>query len=288
MPAPTVRELIAALERWFEPAWAEPWDNVGLVLGDSARSAGGVHIAVDPTSAVAAEAVTLGAGLLITHHPLWLGGIRDMAGDKGHTYRTLEAGGCALYVAHTNADRAQPGVSDALGKLLELTGLRPLALPPAPRRQGEASPGHPPCAGEPARPGFGLGRVGELAEPMSLRAFVDRVARMLPATAAGIRASGNPDRAVRTVAVAGGSCLDLADEAAAAGADVLVTSDAKHHRAQEAPLAVVDIAHWAGEWPWTVALGERLRKSFPALMVTVSGLVTDPWTMVAGVAGATV
>jgi putative NIF3 family GTP cyclohydrolase 1 type 2 len=80
------------------------------------------------------------------------------------------------------------------------------------------------------------------------------------------------------VAVAGGACLDLVDLASRSGADVLVTSDAKHHRAQEAPVPVVDVAHWAGEWPWTRALGDRLRAAYPQMTITVSGTVTDPFT----------
>jgi putative NIF3 family GTP cyclohydrolase 1 type 2 len=81
------------------------------------------------------------------------------------------------------------------------------------------------------------------------------------------------------VAVAGGSTVELAGTAARAGADVFVTSDAKHHRAQEAPLPIVDVAHWAGEWPWTAAVAGRLRDAVPGIEVSVSDLVTDPWTL---------
>jgi dinuclear metal center YbgI/SA1388 family protein len=282
--APSVGELIATLERWFEPRWAEPWDNVGLVVGDPLRPAASVHIAVDPTRAVAQEAVALGADLLVTHHPLWLDGICVMTGEKGHAYRALEAARCALYVAHTNADVANPGVSDALAAALGLVDTRPLP-PAAPAEPADERTGPVRNLGE--RP-LGLGRVGTVPSPRSLRAFVAQVADALPATAAGVRATGDPDCTVRTVAVAGGACLGLAEQAAAAGADVLVTSDAKHHRAQEAPLPVVDVPHWAGEWPWTAALAERLRQSFPAAAVTVSALVTDPWTLAAGATSGTV
>src|SRR5205807_1468811 len=64
----------------------------------------------------------------------------------------------------------------------------------------------------------GLGRVGELASPVSLAEFTAHVARALPATAAGVRAAGDPERAVRRIAVCGGSGGDLAAAAAAAGA----------------------------------------------------------------------
>ncbi len=55
------------------------------------------------------------------------------------------------------------------------------------------------------------------------------MAGVLPVTAGGVRVAGDPDRPVRTVAVCGGSGGSLVGAAAAAGADVLLTSDLKHH-----------------------------------------------------------
>jgi dinuclear metal center YbgI/SA1388 family protein len=142
---------------------------------------------------------------------------------------------------------------------------------------------------------LGLGRVGDLAEPESLAAFVDRVARCLPRTAWGIRATGDPDQAVRRVAVCGGSGGELAGPAAAAGADVFLTADGRHHYTADAiaefDIAIVDAAHWATEWPWLPEAADLLRRglgqqgtggrtdtvSVPA--TTVSELVTDPWRL---------
>jgi putative NIF3 family GTP cyclohydrolase 1 type 2 len=128
--------------------------------------------------------------------------------------------------------------------------------------------------------GRGLGRVGELPESTSLAEFTAQVAGALPATAWGVRAAGDPSRLVRRIAVCGGSGGDLAATAARAGADVLVTSDLKHHATSEAVadtgLALVDAAHWATEWPWLRQLADALATTVEA---TVSTLVTDPWTV---------
>jgi putative NIF3 family GTP cyclohydrolase 1 type 2 len=133
----------------------------------------------------------------------------------------------------------------------------------------------------------GLGRVGELAAPTTLRAFTEHVAGALPATAWGVRAAGDPDQPVRRVAVCGGSGGGLADVAARAGADVLVTADLKHHATSEAVedgvIALVDAAHWATEWPWLAAAADLLTRAFAAastdtVEATVSTAVTDPWT----------
>lgn len=120
----TVGDVVALLERWYEPRWAEPWDTVGLVSGDPGMTLSAVHVAVDPTEAVADEAAAAGAGLLLTHHPLFLGGTPSVArtGAKGRALAAVDA----LYVAHTNADVADPGVSDALAAALGLKDLVPL------------------------------------------------------------------------------------------------------------------------------------------------------------------
>jgi len=127
----------------------------------------------------------------------------------------------------------------------------------------------------------GLGRVGVLDAPTTLADFTSRVAAALPATAAGVRAAGDPGRAVRRVAVCGGSGGDLAPLAAGSGADVLVTADLKHHATSEAVadtgVALIDAGHWATEWPWLRRVANELADTVAA--TTVSTLVTDPWTV---------
>jgi putative NIF3 family GTP cyclohydrolase 1 type 2 len=147
----------------------------------------------------------------------------------------------------------------------------------------------------PESPRRGLGRVGDLPAPVSLDEFLDRVHERLPRTAWGIRATGDPERQVRRVAVCGGSGGELADAAAAAGADVFLTSDGRHHYTADAvaehDLAIVDAAHWATEWPWLPEAADLLRRGLgggesaggtdrlSVPVTTVSELVTDPWQL---------
>ncbi|MEI4271864.1 Nif3-like dinuclear metal center hexameric protein [Klenkia sp. LSe6-5] len=130
----------------------------------------------------------------------------------------------------------------------------------------------------------GLGRLGELAHPLTLREFAERAAAVLPATAAGVRVAGDPDRLVRTVAVCGGSGSSMYDKAAAAGADVLLTSDVKHHPAVDAMEvdgpAICDVAHYASEWPWLSVAADVLHRDLGGRVeVTVSRRRTDPWSL---------
>ncbi len=142
--------------------------------------------------------------------------------------------------------------------------------------------------------GRGLGRIGRLARPEPFAAFVERVAAGLPKTAWGIRGGGDPDRIIDRVAVSGGAGDSLLETVQRAGVDAFVTADLRHHPAAEhlaaGGPALVDVAHWASEWPWLAdaaarlgaALGQRSSSELPATDVPatgVSSIVTDPWTV---------
>jgi dinuclear metal center YbgI/SA1388 family protein len=371
---PALRDVIGVLDALYEPRWAEDWDAVGLVSGDPDQPVRRVLFAVDPVDAVIDEAVTWGADLLVTHHPLLLRGVHSVATThpKGRSVTALVRAGVALHVAHTNADVARPGVSDALAALLGLEQTRPLrpitedALDKvvvfAPQAAAEAVidamaaagagrlgdyeraaftsegvgtfrplTGARPAIGrvgetervaetriemvapasvlpavvaalraahpyeEPAfdvlptraLPGaLGLGRVGRLPAPETLRAFGERVSTALPPTSSGVRIAGDLDALVQTVAVCGGAGDNLFDDVRRAGADAFVTADLRHHPAAEALAhgspALVDCAHWATEWPWLGDAEARVQAVLAQREATVetrvSSLVTDPWS----------
>ncbi|MDY0815017.1 Nif3-like dinuclear metal center hexameric protein [Kitasatospora purpeofusca] len=268
---PKLSDVITALEELYPPQWAESWDAVGLVCGDPRAGVRRVLFAVDPVQAVVDEAVEWGADLVVTHHPLYLRGTTTVAAttSKGRVVHTLIRAGIALHVAHTNADHADPGVSDALAAAVGVTVTGPLVPDPTDplgRR--------------------GTGRVGLLEPPLPLAAFAARVAAGLPATAAGVRVSGDPNRLISRVAVCGGSGDSLFAEVRTAGVDAYLTADLRHHPASEAteaaPIALVDAAHWATEWPW-LPLAERAllgtaEKRGWTVETRVSRTVTDPWT----------
>lgn len=383
--APTLADVVAALDRRYPPSTAESWDAVGLVTGDPAQPIRRVLFAVDPVAAVADEAIAWGADLLVTHHPLLLRPVHSIAATtfKGALLHRLVRAGVALHVAHTNADVAAGGVADALADAVGLVGTEPLlphttepldkhvvyvpvadavrlvdALAAAgagavgeytrcawtTTGEGTFTPGEGATptigrAGEPAivpearvemvaprrsraavvaamrashpyeEPAFdvlelaswpagtGTGRVGRLDPPMTLRAFGERVATALPATAQGVRLAGDLDATITRVAVVGGSGDSLFDAVRAAGVDAYLTADLRHHPASElreradhesdpsgaaATPALVDVAHFASEWPWLVRAAADLAADLTAADTTVETRVstrsTDPWT----------
>jgi dinuclear metal center YbgI/SA1388 family protein len=377
---PSLGDVLRALDGWYPPATAESWDAVGLTCGDPADRVERILLAVDCVPATVTEAVESGAQLLITHHPLLLSGVHGVPATdpKGGLVHRMIRAGVAHFVAHTNADVATDGVSQALARCLDLAEIAPLAPDPAPALDhltvyvpaedcdrliaalteagagavgnydqctftvsGQGSyrplPGADPADGEVgvltrkaeqalsvvlprhrrsavlaamrhAHPyeevaftlteqprldaATGTGRIGVLAEPMTLRDFTGYVAARLPGTAWGVRAAGSPEQPVRTVAVCGGSGASYTELARARGADAYLTSDLKHHSTVEAvteragladaPMALVDAAHWATEWPWLPVAADLLRGEFGGVEVSVSTVVTDPWTVHAG------
>lgn len=273
--APTLAQVTAALEAVHPLEWAQSWDAVGLVCGDPAAPVRRIHFAVDPVSEVVEEAIAAGADLLVTHHPLLLRPVNSVAATtfKGDVLHRAIRAGLAVYVAHTNADAGAPGVSDALARVLDLGDLVPL----------DPLPG---------RPDLGIGRVGTLQAPERLGDFAARVAGALPDTEQGIRLAGDPDALVQRVAVCGGSGDSLFDRVRASGADVYVTADLRHHPASEARERarfedgrpyLVDVAHWASEWPWLAGCADRLVVALAAdgrtVVAHVSTTRTDPWTL---------
>jgi dinuclear metal center YbgI/SA1388 family protein len=364
-------DVIAVLDEAYPPRLAESWDSVGLVCGDPDDVLESVTVAVDATPAVVDEVPE--ASLLLAHHPLLLRGVDTVAAStpKGALVHRLIRTGRSLFTAHTNADSASPGVSDALAAVLGLTVeavLEPLTgasgidkwviYVPSENAAAvqaavfEAGAGHigdyshcswsvsgigqflphegaSPAVGSvgalervpedrfevvaPARaraavlaamraahpyeePAFdifallappndaGLGRIGTLARPEPLRAFVSRVSAALPRTSWGVRAAGDPDMPVSRVAVCGGAGDSLLATAAGADVQAYVTADLRHHPADEhrraSAVALIDVAHWASEFPWCEQAADVLRSSFGAeLPVRVCSIRTDPWNV---------
>ncbi len=94
----TLADVKALLDGWYDPAWAEAWDAVGLVCGDPAQPVRKVLFAVDPAPVVVAEALEWGADLVVCHHPLLLTPVHGVAATtpKGRVVHDLVRGGTAL------------------------------------------------------------------------------------------------------------------------------------------------------------------------------------------------
>ena len=258
----TIADVLAALEKRYPSALAEVWDAVGLVTGNPHSKVDKVLFAVDPLQAVVNEAVEIGAQLIVAHHPLILLTEESPvpAPSKTKIMAALLAANIGLITVHTNADVAFPGVSDALALSIgvEVSGAIDDLV--------------------------GLGRIGKLAKPMSLRDFATQVAQGLPKTNRKVHVAGNLDATVKSVAICGGAGASLLEQVSRTDVDVYVTSDLKYHLAQEfvenSGIALIDISHWAGEWLWLDQGAKLLAQDLGGTLKTqVSAINTDPWSM---------
>lgn len=258
----TVGDLVAVLDVWFPPSLAEDWDAVGLLTGRRADVASKVAFAVEVTDETLEWAIAEGAQLLFVHHPLYLRGTTNVDGDsaKGALIHRAITSGLALFVAHTNADIARPGVSDALATAFGLDAtspIRPLPLNAA----------------------LGVGRTGLLDAPVTLAEFVQRVVAALPLGDGVVRWAGDPQRRIESVALCGGAGDDLLSEVRA---DVYVTSDLRHHVALDYlatnQAALIDIPHAVAESLWLAPLATRVAATFADIACTVYEGSTDPWS----------
>ena len=266
----SVGDIIGLVETAAPPVLAASWDSNGLICGDPSDPVRSILLAVDPVTAVVDEAIDSGVDMVITHHPLYLRGTEHVAATdpKGRSIHRLIRAGIALLNAHTSLDAAHGGVADALAERVGLVSTVPLEP-------------------DPTSPDQGIGRIGTLPQPVTLRQLAEDVAAALPDSAPGLLVGGDLDAVVERIAVSGGAGDSLLQRARQAGADVFLTADLRHHPASEhledgRPYLLCG-THWATEWVGLEPLGRRLVDDAHArgasLAVQVSRIVTDPWAL---------
>lgn len=231
-----VQDVMGWLEQAFPAQSAEPWDLVGLQVGDPKAEVKGILVALDPTCEALEEAAGLGASLLVTHHPVWLGSLKAVRLDEpsGRIIWTAVRSGVQILCVHTNLDKTWGGPNDLLADFLGLEEIQPLA--------------------------GGIGRIGVLPREME----VSELCRILAANHPRVRVAGPQGLRVRRVAVCCGSGASLLEQARDSGAEVLVTGDVKYHdarRAEAMGILVVDAGHYATEKAIVPWLAERLEQA---------------------------
>lgn len=231
-----VAELERALLARYPKTDAEPWDHVGLSVGDPAVEITGVACALDATEANVHRAQEAGANVLLTHHPIYIKAPEAFcpadASRPQCSAALFEAARCGVSIIslHTNLDRSH----EARVRLSELLGTEPMS-----------SLEH---VDEPET--TGLGALATLSDPCTLS---DLAARAATAYGSDPRVWGDADRPCRSIAILGGSLGNFGELAIAAGADVIVTGEAGYHVAQDLALrglGVILLGHDRSEEPF--------------------------------------
>lgn len=219
-----LNDLITAMETIAPKELAFPWDNPGLLIGTEKEEISKVMVALDCSVQTAREAIEWGADLLLTHHPLFFGGVKRIAPDDPDTAGAymLIRHGIGLFAAHTNLDSADGGVNDCLAEALGLHNIE--KLPPD-----------------------NLGRIGTLPSPLPFIDFARAVEQKLSTR---VRITGSDNATVQRIALVGGSAGGELFAAKAARADAFITGEMKHHLAIQADamgLCIVEAGHYETE-----------------------------------------
>jgi len=251
----TVKDLLKTLDKIAAFGLAEPWDNVGLMVGDPDQQIQGVLVALDPTEEVLAEAKEYAADCIITHHPLIFNPLKAIYTNQpmGRFLRRALKNEISVIGCHTNLDQAVGGVNDVLAKSIGMVESKPLVPNEKDRDRAENS-----AASE-----TGFGRVGPLADILSRKAFVERLCAFLNLPV--LRVAGHLPEEINTVAVCGGSGSDLAEAAFASGAQVYITGEVKHSTARWAEASgfcIIDAGHFTTENPVVESLVNMLADVF--------------------------
>lgn len=234
------------------------FDNVGLLVGDAEKEVHKCLVALDITDEVIAEAKSLGAQLIVSHHPIIFGAVKRVTADDlvGRKIIALVRNDISAVCMHTNLDIALGGVNDALMA----------ALSAEPRRWLEA------CGCDAMGSPVGCGRIGELAEPMIFGDFLKLCKSALKANGLRYHYAGRPVKKLAVMGGAGGSSLI---DAVRAGCDTYVTSDIKYNSfldAKELGINLIDADHFCTENVIVPVLADKLRTKFGGVELSISAV----------------
>ena len=253
----TVREIYQFMDQIAPFDTQEGFDNAGFLAGRGNQAVKKALVALDITLEVVEEARRQGAELILAHHPVIFQPVKSVTDETltGRILLSLAEGGIAAICAHTNLDAAHGGVNGCLAQRLKLSDIGQL------RQAGLDGQGRP----------YGIGRIGTAHCPgLSAGEYAAFVKEQLGSVSVRFVDGGRP---VQKVAVGGGACGSMMEDALAAGCDTFVTADLKYNQFLEAKalgLNLMDAGHFPTENVVCAPLAQRLGSAFPQVEIQVS------------------
>jgi dinuclear metal center YbgI/SA1388 family protein len=245
-----VRDIVKVIEEFAPLGIQESWDNSGLCIGSPDAPVSSVLLGLDCTPELVDEAVSCGADMIVTHHPLIFSGLKKISPDDQVGEAVIKAirAGISIYAAHTNADKVLAGVSGAMASRLGLENVTIL------EEDGE---------------GTGLGVVGDLPEPLTAAEAAALVKERFGLKA--MRSSRPVEGRISRVAMCGGSGGSLIPAARRSGAQLYISGDISYHNFfTPEGFMIMDIGHYESEIEIVDILFSLLRKNFPTFAVRIT------------------
>lgn len=247
----TCEDVIQCLEDLSPAAFAESWDNVGLLVGRREKPVHAVMLCVDITERVISQAIQAGVSMIVSHHPLIFSGVKRITNDDIWGTRLLDLiqADICVYAMHTNFDVM--GMADAAAERLDLMDTEVLQVTYEDEIATE-----------------GIGRVGKLKAAMTLEevAQLTKEAFQVP----NVRVFGNPDTICCEVAVCPGAGKSMVKDVLRTDADVYITGDMDHHTGIDLVaqgVCVIDAGHYGVEKLFVPYIYDYFSKIMPECKV---------------------
>ena len=245
-----VKDIISVIEEFAPLSLQESWDNSGLCIGSPEDSVSSVLLGLDCPPELVDEAISCGADMIVTHHPLIFSGLKKISPEDKVGEAVIKAikAGISIYAAHTSADKVIAGVSGAMAARL---GLKDVAILD---EDGD---------------GTGLGVVGNLPEAMAAEDVIRLVKDRFGLKA--MRASRPVDGMIERIALCGGSGGSLIKAARRSGAQLYISGDISYHNFfTEDGFMIMDIGHYESEIEIVDILFSLIKKNFPTFAVRIT------------------
>lgn len=235
---------------------AMDFDNVGILVGNDQAPVKRCLLALDVTLDVIDEAKSLGASLIVSHHPVIFKAVKSLRHDS--IPHALAKNDISVICAHTNLDMAPFGVNSCLAEALSLRNLTALD-----NYESKIGP----------RP---AGLVGTLDNACTCHEFASLVKDRLGC--AGLRYIP-ADYSIRRVAVCSGAGGSLIRAAIHSGVDAFVTGEIKHHEilmGLQHGICVIEAGHFKTEDVAILPLTKKLSENFGDVEFIKSKVCVDP------------
>lgn len=229
----TVREIYNFIDSIAPFNTAEEWDNAGLLVGDENKTINRIMFALDCTEDVINQAISCGADLIVTHHPIIFKPLSELTADS-LVYKLIK-NDLSIICAHTNYDKATEGVNDILCDTVELENIVKIENT---------------CL-----------NVGELTAEMSSNEFAQHIKSKLN----GVVRYNSIEKKIKKIAVCSGSGSDYLSLAKELNCDALLTGDGSHHSfldADEMGILLVCAGHFETENIAIKPLSDKIKNHF--------------------------
>lgn len=252
----TINDFIMTFEKAYPTYYAFDGDNVGLLVGDRSVEITKVLVSCDVDLGVVEEAISLGANLIVTHHPLMFHGVNRMTEDNPEqkAIRLMIANGISHYAAHTNLDTGKGGINDLMAQMLDMENTEVIDVV---------------CENESGSHGYG--RMCTLKEPVTMKELMDKVKATFDAES--LKYTGNLTDMVTKLAVNTGGGAGILQNCIDAGCDTFITGDVKYNGYRDAldcGMKIVDIMHYDSEQISKIWFENWFKENFPSTEVIKS------------------